>query len=38
MMYAGLLTHRSKLISDKTMVIGGKVSNFAAIYIRTYKK
>ena len=37
MMYAGLLTHRSKLISDKTMVIGRKVSNFAAIFTRTFK-
>ena len=37
MMYAGLLTRRSKLISDKTMVIGGKVSNFAAIFTRTFK-
>ena len=37
MMYAGLLTRRSKLISDKTMVIGRKVSNFAAIFTRTFK-
>ena len=37
MMYAGLLTRRSKLITDKTMVIGRKVSNFAAIFTRTFK-